>query len=532
MKTQILYGGNNVFDGFPTPFVGKSDSFVRLHDRWLTQTQITLEGVITGSCANDFQELIDKQKVLLNNFSRDFQSLSIVEEGQTIYSAPYSWIDSISFDSNKYVRLVPYSISVNCFQENLFSGVYGVENPNQQITWAENEDGTVSVSRSISAKGFNTNAGNNAFENARNYVQSKTGWNVSYFSEALPAFITYNAGVTLCAKTIKESVDRFGASYGVDIEYVYNPLGTSSNLLKYSVSTDYSDEDGIFAVSINGDLEACPDSNWTLLRQEFKNIDLYSIANYEFKKVYPNEPNLNFEYLNEEITESTNKKVISFSKSWDTDPRALVLFDYEINEEYSLIDDVWLLSLNGTISARNSQKVNWSRVLDYYQNNVDVFAILENFYISKGYPYQLVRYPTNYSVTENIIDATIEINASYSDKIQPPYGFDDGDYTIDITPPLNQYVPVPVLCGDYTIIDTRAKKRGQISVNGNLFKLSNVGQEGVVRNLAKSILNQYIPTPNRARVVKQDSVTTEKVSQGYKYSVNLTEKFEGEIFSL
>jgi hypothetical protein len=535
LKTQILYGNNDVFVELPTPFVGKSNSFVRLHDRWLTQTQITLNGLVTGACANDFQELIDKQKTLLNNFSRDFQSLTIVEGGQTIYSAPYCWIDNINFDSDKYVRAVPYEISINCFQENLFSGVYGIENPSQQISWTENDDGTVNVSRSISAKGFNTNSNsnsNNALENARNYVQSKTGWNTSYFAEALPAFITYNQGVSLCAKKIKESIDRFGGSYSVDIEYSYNPLGTSSNLLKYVTDVNYSDEDGIYQVSIQGDLQACPESNLTLVRNEFKNIDLYSITNFEFQKLYPTEPNLNPEYLNEQITESSKLKVISFSKSWDTDPRPLVLFNYEITEEYNVLDDIYTLSLNGDITARNSQKVNWARVLNYYQNNVNVYNILRDFYIQQGYPYQLVKYPLSYSATEDIVNATIQINASFNDRLAPPFNFDDGEYTIEITPPLNQYVAVPVLCGDYTIIDTRSKKRGQISVNGELFKLSNDNKSEEVRNLAKSILNQYIPTPNRARVLKSDSVTRDQSSQGYRYSVNLSERFEGDLFQL
>jgi hypothetical protein len=259
---------------------------------------------------------------------------------------------------------------------------------------------------------------------------------------------------------------------------------------------------------------------------------LYSIANFEFQKLYPTEPNLNPEYLNEQITESSKLKVISFSKSWDTDPRPLVLFNYEITEEYNVLDDIYTLSLNGDITARNSQKVNWIRVLNYYQNNVNIYNILRDFYIQQGYPYQLVKYPLSYSATEDIVNATIQINASFNDRLAPPFDFDDGEYTIEITPPLNQYVPVPVLCGDYTIIDTRSKKRGQISVNGELFKLSNDNKSEEVRNLAKSILNQYIPTPNRARVLKSDSVTRDQSSHGYRYSVNLSERFEGDLFQL
>jgi len=545
VQTLVLYNGSNPFAGLsPTPFIGKSDSMVRFHDRWAVASTITLQGSITGLCPQDAQDLIDKQKLLLQRFSEDFKTLSIQEENQTIYSAPYCTIKSINFPSSKYVRLLPYEITIDCYQQNLFSGVYGISEPKQEINWSENDDSTVTVTRSLSAKGFNTNSNNrtnNALENATSWVKQRTGWNQSYFSEALPAFITYNSAVNLCPKKISENIDRLTATYSIEEEYIYNPAGTSSSLLKYSTDISYDLNEGIYSVQIQGSLEGCPEISMGILRSNYKNIDLYSIANYEYLKTNRDlytpvsmaiPPSLNPEFLSEQINETSDKKIISFSKSWDTDPRAIVLFEYDISYEENLVEDSRIISIQGSITARGDKTDRYAKVLDYFKTKINLFRIAQDFYLSMGFNYGLVQYPSSLNVTEDIINGTIEITVSYSDKIQPPPGFEDWEYTVDVELPINQYVPVPVLCGSYVIIDTKAKKRGRISVNSDIFSLSNDDKRDIVRTLTKQILSQNIPIPNRARVVKEDNVSYLIAPQGKRYSVSESETFEGEIFSL
>lgn len=538
MKTEILYNGINPFSGLgPTPFVGKSDSMVRLHDRWAVTSNITLDGLVTGNCPNDFEYLYNQQQELLRRFSSDFKSLSITENGQQIYSAPYCWIDNISFPSDKYVRAVPYIISINCFQENLFSGLYGVQNPSQNISWEEDDEGIITITRNISAKGFNTssvNRTNNAFNNARTYVQGLTGWNTSYFADSLPHFISYNTNLVPCVKEIRENINRLEANYGVEMVYRYNPSGSSSNLLKYTTEFNYNDENGIYNASINGTFEGCPDLNYTVFRNEFKNIDLYSITNYEFRKSYPNPLiDLNPEFLSENFSENTNQRVITFSKSWDSDPRDLVLFDYDLTKEVDVLADIITISLQGTISARDSQKTRWERVLAYYQNNINnIFNIANNFYLQQGGSYSLVKYPLSFSATENPIQGTIDITASYNDRIQPPPGFDDWNYVIEIKPSIIQKVAVPVLCGDYKIIDTNASTRSNIAVNGEIFNLQGDSKQDIARDIFKSIIAQNIETPNRRRIIKSDNISTSLTAQGLNYSVDESESYDGPIFTL
>lgn len=535
MKTEIKYNNLNVFSGIcPTPSVEKNDEMILFHNRWAVKSNILLNGYITGACSHGSLDLINKQQALIRSFADDFKTLSILENGQTIYSAPYVTINSIRFDNNNYVRLLPFQISISAYQQNLFSGVYGITEPEHSLNWSEGEDGIVTINRTIAAKGFNTNGSdrsNNALSNATAYVQSLTGFHSSYFSECLPTFIKYNTSVIPCVRQIKESVDRLTAKYSIQETYTYDQKSNTSYILKYTTDFNYDDKEGIYNASIKGSIQGCQETDMATLRSVYKNLNLYNITNFEYKKSYNNVVDLNPEFLSESINENSNLKTIEFSKSWDSDPRGLVLFEYTINTSYSYVDDLRTVSIEGVISARNSQKVRWDRVLDYYAS-LNVFNIAQDFYINKGYPYQLVKLPESYTVNENKIEGTISINASYSDKIQPPAGFDDGDYSISITPSIKQIIPVPVLCGKYYLIDIGALKRSSISVNGNLDALSSSPKVSETRVFSNKLLLDYLPSSSSKRVLKDDKVTYVQQGQIFKYSFGRMETYMDKEFTI
>ncbi|MEI6297253.1 MAG: hypothetical protein WCO84_06490, partial [bacterium] len=117
MRTQILYNNIDIFNGIgPTPNLSKSDEMVKYHNRWAVKSNFTLNGVVTGICSQGFSGLLANQQALIQNLSSDFKSFSITENGQTLYSAPYTTISNIKFDSSNYVREIPYSITLSAFQ--------------------------------------------------------------------------------------------------------------------------------------------------------------------------------------------------------------------------------------------------------------------------------------------------------------------------------------------------------------------------------------------------------------------------------
>jgi len=335
--------------------------------------------------------------------------------------------------------------------------------------------------------------------------------------------------VAPCLKQQSENIDRFNNTYEITEVYTWNKYATSSIIVKYSTESQYEEENGFYSVQIGGTIEGCPDDSIENIRNVYKSLDLYSIANYEFHKSFPGAININPEFLSDEITENTDKRTLSFSRSYDTDLRAPVMFDYEINIEYDVLSDIYSVSLNGTVRSRNSQKVKWERVLSYYET-VNIFNIVNNFYIGNGYPYQLVSYPLSYSVTENKFAGEISIQASWDNRLYPNAGFEDFNYTIDVEPSVNQLLPIPTICGIYTLLDLNSLKRAKITVNGEAFSLANIDKSNSVRTIIKSILNQYIQNPSYNRVTKSDSVTKSTTAQGMKYNFEYSQSYRGNEF--
>jgi hypothetical protein len=133
--------------------------------------------------------------------------------------------------------MLNFTIDLTSYSENLFTGTYGVLDPVSTIKYTEQQDGTVAITRSFSARGFNTSNGtNNALSNARSYVQSLTG--VS--SLILPKFINITPSQSnLCPRKISETVNRFNSEYSIDIDYLLRKGARTSSIISYNVYRIY-----------------------------------------------------------------------------------------------------------------------------------------------------------------------------------------------------------------------------------------------------------------------------------------------------
>jgi hypothetical protein len=218
LSTNIFY--NNV-----DPLVGlgvvssieKDDEMFQPHDRWSTKSTLTVRGLLTGNCSNDITTLFSRQRQLINAFSEDHKNFEIREQGQVIYLGPYTIVRSVNFPSNQYVRNLPFEITLETYQTNLFSGVFGVETPSHTIEYSQNEDNTIQVTRTIGAKGFTTtsaNASSNALQNAKTWVQARTGFS-NIEPMGTPHFITIALGCVPCLQEFSENINRMEGSYEV-----------------------------------------------------------------------------------------------------------------------------------------------------------------------------------------------------------------------------------------------------------------------------------------------------------------------------
>jgi hypothetical protein len=141
--------------------------------------------------------------------------------------------------------------------------------------------------------------------------------------------------------------------------------------------------------------------------------------------------------------------------------------------------------------------------------------------------------PKNYNVKRDRINGTISIQSSFDNSQIPPQGFKTFDWSVSVTPSINQYNPIQYLNGDNGAFNLNMFNRGQISVQGTATFETSDDKTSLVRNKAIEILNLYaLGFSNRLRT--EDKVERNLLAEdnGYGYSFSLTETAETPIFSI
>lgn len=530
---KVHYNGENPFQNIaPTPFISVGEELIRYGNRFGSIETLTLNGNITGKC-NDFNDLISKQNSLLQKFSTDFKTLEIFEDGipTPIYSRPYVKVENISFESANYVGILPFSINLNIYPSEFFTGVYGILDPVNQTSYTEQKDGTVNITRSFSARGFNTDTNNNnALNNAITYVRNITGQ-----APITPKFIT-SPGSTLRPRQISETIDRMNSTYSVDIEYVYRKGATSNSIFSYTIDINYNEEVGIYSVSINGNLSAGIGTSIESLRTEFAGLrnNIFNLAFSRFKEI-TNKTYLNSIPLNFNITEDPLENVINFTYSYDSDPYT-VKFDKNFSLNYDYPTDLYTLGFNGTLTTRGSQNGKMA-ILESELSKINVKSLAQAFYASKvGSTSSVLN--TNYKsyeIRRDINNPQITISAQFDNSPIPPRNFKTFNYSISITPSIYVFNPVQFLNGDNGAFKMNYYKRGSLSVNGRASFNNNSDNSALVRSEAEKILNTYaIKIGASRRLRTEDKIERSLYSNedGYTYTFSLTETCETSIFSI
>jgi len=532
MATLLTYNNNDPFSGFANiASIAKEDTYINPHTRWGAKSTLTINGNITGSyCSGTFAQLITGQRRILTSFADDHKDLKIIENGQTIFTSQYSIIKNINFPSSRYVGVLPFQITIDTFPANLFSGTFGIETPNHSIEYSEDEDGVISATRTISAKGFNTTNINNSSDslnNARLWVQSRTGW-AKMETLGYPQFITIASGCVPCLREVKEEINRFESTYEVQETYEFKDNCSGTDLLRYSTDINYNDQEGLYNVALEGDFHACQALTITGVRASFAALNTYNLANNALKGVFPTAPDLNADWLSKSIEEDTDKKNLTFRINYDTDYIPKVMFQPEYSVDFDFVEDLHNVTIEGKIVGRGSQKERWERVFNFYNTTLNVFNLVANFYTFRGLPYTLNPNPISVQTTFDKFVGEINVSATYNNRPLPPAGFQEWDYTITIEPSTNIISYLPNLCQDYIVMDLRATKRALASIDGEALALSNTDLSATVRNDANALLTPFLVGSNI--ILKADNVEMSLAEQGRRYRFTRAAAFNGTVF--
>ncbi len=468
----IKYNGADPFLGIAsTPLFIRSFEPVEYNGRWAAKNTFALQGVLTGRCLT-VEQTKANQETLLSSFGTDFRELVITEDGSDIASFPLCQVDEISFDPNNYVDgYLPFEIKLSQYPSGYFSGDYGVLDPSDVTTYAEEQDGVIRVTRAISARGLNTSAGDvNAFENAEAFVAARTGL-VDYVSSY---FVSSGNFGQACLKSQRKTIDRLNARYEVQEEYVYDKYRAGISLLRYTTELTSGVDDGFVNASVEGSLVGCRDQALSSLRDEYASFNAFDEAIKDYQRFY-GQTDLNAAPLIKSVSEDSTRKIINFSYGYSNDSRPPISLEIETDYQYAFELDLISASVTVTVSSREQYTTEtWAKVLAV-ANQVNMFslansgyqayiALLPNAAYLAGYP--LNPTATSTKRTENEFGLTVVLSATFDSRVVAPPGFRELSSRISVTPATRIYTIGPILDGegDYYITDIGCVRRGAISI--------------------------------------------------------------------
>lgn len=469
---QVYYNNINPFSGIsPAPLISRSFETLDFGGRWGLVENISLTSSLTGKCPQ-YTGVLAAQQRLLSGFRQDFGSL-VIKSGSTNYiSHDLVEILSINFEDSYYASAyLPYTINLRLYPSGFFSGDYGILNPKNEWGFSENEEGVITINHNISCQGFNTSSGstNNALTNAKSWVAAKTG----YSSSITPLFISgFNSG-NACLKEQRETYDRLSATYSISETYQADIYDSGVGLLRYSVDIASGVEDGITTVTVDGNIQGCRAGSLSDLRARYSNFNSFNTANSTLFRLYGRN-DLNSTPVSKTVSEDQKGKLVNFSYIYNDDSRPRVNVVYEISFSYDFLSDTVNADITATVSAKGAYtSTKWTDVLSL-ANAINLYSIIMpayNSYVNEIAPH-LAAFPLNpvassTSRTEDEINTTVVLKASYNNSQQSPNGFKKLDSTISISPALHQYSLLPILdgLGDYYGFDLNYISRGTCEIN-------------------------------------------------------------------
>ncbi len=541
MPSTIYYNERNPFSGIATvPLFSRTIEMVQFGNRWAQKHSISLEGQLTGLCPT-YSGFITGQRLLLSGFSRDLQSLRIYDSGIFVTGYDLVTCRGITFQESQYgFGTVPFQILLDAYPSGYFSGQSGILDPRDEFNFNEGDDGQVTLSHVVSARGLPTVSGanNNALTNARGWVAARTGWS----SQVLPAFISGFTTNGVCLQTLAESYDRLNATYQVSETYLGNIyLDATNGFLRYS--TDYSSgiDGGVSTVTVDGSIKGCRYQNISGLRARYSGFNAFNEAINQYRRI-TSLSGLNSNPLTKTVSEDSDAKQISFNYVFNNDLNPTINIVSEISFSFDFESDTISADISATVSSKAVYDANkWSGVVAV-ANGLNLYSILApaySGYVTAVAPH-LVAFPLNptpisKSRSENQFLATISLAESYSNASTPPFGLDTFSSSITFQPGLHKYTASPILDGEgeYYLTDLGFIMRSSCSIEAQ-----GIGEDGFsplqTLNAVKYEINKLMADnlTGRRLVLDAQSYTTGNSNFNKSVTANAAYSLEQPEFSL
>lgn len=530
-EMKILYNDVDIFSGIaPTPFFSFSEEFIDFGTKWNQVTTFNLEGQLTGKFLGtySYNYLNSSVKKLFSGFSQNYGSLKILSGSNIVLNADQVIINSINIDDSLWYGILPFKIGMTFYDTGIFTNYYGVVEPEQTISFEEQDNDIINLTYSISAKGINTPT-KNAIQNAKDWVKARTG----DFNVLSPILIQDDASKNYLLLTSKETVNRFDGTYSWEGNYRknVNPESPSNAFLNYTVDISSGYNDSFINASINGNFNG---NNITDLRIAYNNLDLYNICNNVSLDIF--NTNLSSRVITQSVDETSNENNLSFNASFNNDYSPDIINNYTVEISQDVLKCITNVNLKADIGAKYGDvSTRWTKV--------------KNFYDSQFYPYSLANeeYKKEVSNTGNFLrqtalseslsfdeyNAKISYSATYTDK-QNTYDNNIISLTSSVTytPSVNIYFPhtSAFTAREHNIQSAKSANRSSIQVSATA--IAKIDQLiSIAESAAQSEVNRVKSNFLQGNNILLENRSISKNNDIKTVTINETWTFEGDIYS-
>lgn len=496
----------------PTPYISLSDDVITYGDRWGISQRIVLNGVITG---NSFDDLYTAQTGLVDIFSSSYKVLKVLEGADdTVVTgevAAFSGcsVQGVSFDNAPYNKVVNYSVELVSYPSGLtgfFSGNYGILDPKDEINITPGSDGVGTITHSVSARGFVINTIDDAIDNVKSYVASRTGVS-RVLTLPLATSIDNSGSFTPVLVSISENLDRLNLTYSIEESYRFKTITGDSesaqnysfnnyNLVSYSTSLTSGAGDDFVTASIQGEIKAgitgaTGDALISGLINELSGLNPYAVISGKYGS--PNGFKFCEDPIEVSINEDRKARKVGFNISYDnlefySSANDQIVFngcylDATISHNIDDLSSIDTLEVRGEVKCRGSVSNKYAKSLDYVTELFTagtspsaprLYTLVNDYYsayYSSSPKFTLNSQPVSVQVEANPLLGTVSLTVTYDNKDRF-LGLSTSDYSIEYTP-ANTIFTYGFSCNNslrHIAVDMNVLKREKAGINLSVSK--------------------------------------------------------------
>lgn len=449
------------------PTIEIKESPIYFNKKWGMRETIVLRGKIIDH--SGYSGLLALHDTIENQYSAQTATLTIGG-----FTRNNVFLQNIDFGSSDYLSNTDYSVTFISYPDTYFEGS-GILTPQNEWSFTENKNGTISITHDVSATAINTsNLDGSALSNAKTFVQSL----VYPSATAIPINSTLfvkdqTANTNFILTNQSENLNRITGEYSIQETYELDSVTSENAIIKYTINISES-ASGFAEADISGTVQGGLNTSISDTETAYGNLNLKTIIEGVSGLTLNETPVLKKESKDERAN------LISFDYSFDDNPSNTnddkVVLELNLTKNVGE-NNVEEYNLSGLVRGRISLKDSWERVRGYYDSAIDIYKKQNVLSLFSNY-YDISDVNTKFkssSVIRKSFDGVIEFSISTNNKSDPPEGFEDFEYTIDLDIPVYNATSLPLVGSkyideqyqnDYVIQGLEYYNRGSLSING------------------------------------------------------------------